>query len=346
MQAAQYLTDTLGFGVPEARACYEGVESLCHSLDRPLVLFYALTGQWRYSLVTDSQSAALQIAQRIYTLAQEQEDSALMIGAYRALAVTLYYSGDFEAARQNAECGVRIWRSGAVPPETVAIRFPLGHPVVACLNYQALSEWHLEGSTSYQATMAEATLLAKELNDVHALAMAQWHSAFLAYFERNPIEVERHGKDLIELSARYNFAYWLAAGVILRGWARSASGDAGGISLIEGGVENYLATGSRIGLPFFLALKAEALHLANRTSEALRVIAEAKLLVEKFEERWWYAELHRLNGVFLATIRADDAQIKASFSKAIKTAKEQKSTSLAKRAEASYAEYCGRNADS
>ena len=345
MQAAQYLTDTLGFGASEARACYEGVESLCHSLDRPLVLFYALTGQWRYSLVTDSQSAALQIAQRIYTLAQEQEDSALMIGAYRALAVTLYYSGDFEAARQNAECGVRIWRSGAVPPETVAIKFPLGHPVVACLNYQALSEWHLEGSTSYQATMAEATSLAKELNDVHALAMAQWHSAFLAYFERNPIEVERYGKDLVELSARYNFAYWLAAGVILRGWGRSASGDAGGISLIEDGVENYLATGSKIGLPFFLALKAEALHLADRTSEALRVIVEAKLLVEKFEERWWYAELHRLSGVFLATIRADDAQIKASFSKAIKTAQEQKSVSLAKRAEASYEEYCGRNAD-
>jgi serine/threonine protein kinase len=345
MQAAQYLTDTGGFGASEARACYERVEFLCHSLDRPLVLFSALNGQWRYSLVTDTQSATLQIARRIHTLAQEQEDSALMIGAYRALAVPLYYSGDFEGARQNAASGVQIWRSGAVPPETAAIKFPLGHPVVACLNYQALSEWHLEGSTSYQATMAEATLLAKELNDMHALAMAEWHSAFLAYFERNPTEVERYGKDLIELSARYNFAYWLAAGVILRGWARSASGDAGGIPLIEDGVETYLVTGSRIGLPFFLALKAEALHLADRTSEALRVIVEAKLLVEKFGERWWYAELHRLSGVFLATIRADDAQIKASFSEAIKTAKEQKSISLAKRAEASYVEYYGRNAN-
>ena len=37
----------------------------------------------------------MQIAKRVYSLAQEQNDSALMIGAYRALAVTLYLSGRF-----------------------------------------------------------------------------------------------------------------------------------------------------------------------------------------------------------------------------------------------------------
>ena len=56
--------------------------------------------------------------------------------------------------------------------------------------------------------------------------------------------------------------------------------------------------------------------------------------------RWWYAELHRLRGVFLAAVGADEAQIEASFRAAISTAKEQKSVSLAVRAEASYAVYC------
>ena len=36
----------------------------------------------------------MQIAERVHSLAQEQNDSALMIEAYRALAVTLYCSGD------------------------------------------------------------------------------------------------------------------------------------------------------------------------------------------------------------------------------------------------------------
>jgi len=93
------------------------------------------------------------------------------------------------------------------------------------------------------------------------------------------------------------------------------------------------------GVPYFLALKAEALHLADRTAEALEAIREAEALVERFEERWRYAELHRLRAVFLTAIGAEQTQIEVSFREAIRIAKEQKSVSLEKRAEATYAEY-------
>jgi hypothetical protein len=66
---------------------------------------------------------------------------------------------------------------------------------------------------------------------------------------------------------------------------------------------------------------------------------EAQALAERSEERWWCAELHRLRGVFLTALGADKAQIEASFCAAIRIAKEQKSVSLEKRAEATYAEY-------
>jgi hypothetical protein len=94
-----------------------------------------------------------------------------------------------------------------------------------------------------------------------------------------------------------------------------------------------------LAIPFFLALKAEALHLADRTSEALETIKEAQELVERTEERWWSSELHRLRGGFLAAMGVDEAQIEASIGAAMRIAKEQKSVSLEKRAEASYAEY-------
>ena len=110
----------------------------------------------------------MQIAKRVYSLAQEQNDSALMIGAYRALAVTLYFLGDFETARQYAMRGVQIWRSGGVQSPVEEINAP----VVICLCFEALSEWQFGEIASCQATMAEAISLAKELNDMHALAMA------------------------------------------------------------------------------------------------------------------------------------------------------------------------------
>jgi predicted ATPase len=301
-----------------------------------VLLFVALMGQWRYSLMTDKLTAAMRVAERVYSLAQEQNESALMIGAYRALAATLYFSGDFEPARQHAMRGVEIWRSGGVqsPVEEV------GASSVVCLCYEALSEWHLGEIVSCQAAITEAISLARELNDMNALALALHFAAVLAHYERNPTEVERLASELIELSTRHNFVYWLALGAIYWGWARSASGEtAEGLPWIEQGIRDYRATGAVLDLPCFLGLQAESLHLADRTSEALEVINEAEALAERFGQCWWSAELHRLRGVFLAAIGADQTQIEASFHEAIRIAKEQKSVSLEKRAEATYAEY-------
>jgi hypothetical protein len=97
-------------------------------------------------------------------------------------------------------------------------------------------------------------------------------------------------------------------------------------------------------MSFFLALKAQALYLANRASEALRAITEAEAFVKSTARRYISAELHRLRGGFLVAIGADDTQIEDSFRAAVSTAKQQKSVSLQKRAEATYAEYCRQRA--
>ena len=150
MEAGRYLTATRGLGAPEVRICYERAEPLCQSLKRPRLLSVALMGQWLYSLITDTLTATLRIARRIYSLAQEQNDPALMMGAYRALAGTLYYLA-FESARLYATRAVQIWRSGSVQ----------SHPedpdtsIVSCLCYEAWSEWHLGEIASSKATIAE-----------------------------------------------------------------------------------------------------------------------------------------------------------------------------------------------
>jgi hypothetical protein len=86
MQAGQHLTATRGTAAPEAGICYERAESLAHSLNCPTTLQLALVGQWHHSLMTDRLSATMQIAKRLYSLAQKQNDTLLLIGAYGALA--------------------------------------------------------------------------------------------------------------------------------------------------------------------------------------------------------------------------------------------------------------------
>lgn len=89
----------------------------------------------------------------------------------------------------------------------------------------------------------------------------------IASLERIPAEVERLASDLIELSTRYNFAFWLPGANVLRGWARNATGDK-----VEGAVRND---------PAFVFPSSSAW---KRASDAWEVIAF--LEAEPVEKSW------------------------------------------------------------
>jgi hypothetical protein len=176
IQSALCLTATRGMGSPEAQTCCERAEPLCRSLNRPDLLYAALVSQWGYSLFTDRLTPTMQIAKRVYSLAQELKDPMLLMGGCRALACTLYFLGDIETARQYAMSGVKIWRSGNL----LSAVEELNEPVVPCLYFLAVCEWYLGKVASSQANIAEAVTLAKELNDSHGLAIALAFAGILA----------------------------------------------------------------------------------------------------------------------------------------------------------------------
>ena len=259
-----------------------------------------------------------------------------------AMAGTTCTVGDFETSRQYTTRALQICRSGAgqSPFQEVDAQ-PVG-----CLSLLAILQWHFGEIPAYLATIEEAISLAKELKDMHGLAVALSYSALLAHCERSVAEVERFSSALIELATRHSFAHWLAMGEVFRGWARSARGDtAEGLSWIEGGIEDYRASGSMAWRAYFLSLKAEALHFVDGTFEALELLTEAQTLVEASGAHCWSAQLYRLRGIFLTKLGADDAQIEEAFGRAISTAKEQKSLSWMRHSEASYAEYRAKKAN-
>ena len=176
----------------------------------------------------------------------------------------------------------QIWRATVVHSQVEEV----DAPVVSCLFHKALSEWHLQEIASCHDAMAEAISLAKELNDMATLTNAIFNAGILAHFGGDVSQAERSASDVIELSTRHNLPFWLTIGSILRGWVRSVSGEPlEGISWIEQGIEEYRAPGSTLGLPYFLALKAEALFAANRVSEALEAVEEAEAVAQKCESQ-------------------------------------------------------------
>ena len=311
MQAAVYLAAIRGPPTSEARICNERAESLCRVLNRPQMLYVALIGQWRHWFLLLNLRQAMQMATRVQSLAQQQpHDAALSMKAHMALAVTHYYLGNFTHAREEATSGVRLWHSGVEKSEVEE----LDEPIIGCLCHKAFCAWHAGQIASARSTMGEAILVAKRLKNTHGIAVALYHSAALCYMEQNPAQAERVSSELIELSTRQHFPHFRATATALLGWARSVSGVfTPAISWIEDAIEELQTKDALFPILSLMAPKAEALYLANRTSEALATIREAETLVEKTEARWWSAEFYRLRAIFLTAMDVDEAEIERAF---------------------------------
>ena len=94
----------------------------------PTTSYSALMGQALFLHRRQAECGA-RVRTTVHSLAIEQNNSAVMIGACQALVSTLYYLGGFETARQYAIRGVQIWRLGGVQYNAE----DLEAPAVVCL---------------------------------------------------------------------------------------------------------------------------------------------------------------------------------------------------------------------
>src|SRR5438105_1733158 len=108
------------------------------SVGNDSLLYSVLLSQWRYSLVTNYLTVTIKLAKDLYALATKESDPALLLGAYRALATSLYFRGQFEHTRKYTAQAIDIWK-----PERASSVEEYYAPIVTCLAIDALSLWQL-----------------------------------------------------------------------------------------------------------------------------------------------------------------------------------------------------------
>ncbi|MGB5294825.1 MAG: hypothetical protein WBP34_07730, partial [Thermoanaerobaculia bacterium] len=153
----------------------------------------------------------------------------------------------------------------------------------------------------------------------------------------------RRISDVHSISAKHGFSLWSAWATFIAGWVAGARADVGdeadGIALMERGLDAWRGTGTHILEPYLLALLSETCLRAGRIDAAGERLAKARAQVEKSDERWWEAELHRLQGeVLLAAADNGDPdydssdRAEACFQSALEVARRQQARSLELRA--------------
>ena len=102
---------------------------------------------------------------------------------------------------------------------------------------------------------------------------------------------------MIALCTEQGFAFYLAMGTILRGWALTVQGQGEeGIAQMRQGLAAWRATGAELFRPHLLALLAEAYGKVGQAEEGLSVLGEALAAAHKSGKRFYEAELYRLKG--------------------------------------------------
>ena len=138
----------------------------------------------------------------------------------------------------------------------------------------------------------------------------------------------------IALATTHGLAHRVAQGQILQGWALAMQGDtATGVAQITQGWEEVQRLGQQLYRPYQLALLAEAYGQAGQPAAGLPCLAEAVTRVAATEERWWAAEVSRLQGELLLRLpRPDIPQATACLHQALDVARRQQARALELRA--------------
>ena len=105
------------------------------------------------------------------------------------------------------------------------------------------------------------------------------------------------GEEEIRIATEQGFPLWQATGSLYAGAGLLLQGRMEkGLALFQKGLDTYRATGAILGLPYYLSILGEAFTSLGRFDEAHRAFDEAFTFVEKNDERFQEAELHRLRG--------------------------------------------------
>ena len=146
--------------------------------------------------------------------------------------------------------------------------------------------------------MAAGLASARTLSHPFSLSYALLVSARIHLLIGDIVAVEQFAEAAVAIATEQGYGLWLAHATVFRGAALvERSQFEPGITLIRDGLTRSRAAGADLGQTYFLVLLSDALIKAGLFESALTAVTEALALAEATAERYWEAELYRLNGL-------------------------------------------------
>jgi predicted ATPase/class 3 adenylate cyclase len=296
------LIATKGFAAPEVGQTYTRARQLCQSLDDPHQLFPVLHGLHRYYNNGAEYRTAQELGEQLLTLAQQAQDAAMLVVAYRILGSTLFQLGAAAEALTHYTQGMALYDAQQHRASTFLYGEDAG---VMCHSFAARTLWYLGYPDQGKARSHEAVTLAQQSAHPFSLAYALTVAASFHQHRREMRCIQERAEAATSLATEQGFPTQMI-GSLLHGWVLAQQGQAQeGVEQMHQVLRAHRGTGAVSNLSYFLALLAEAHGTLGEPEAGLAALAEALTHADTTGERWYESELYRLKGELLLQQSSD-----------------------------------------
>ena len=326
-----------GHQAPETSAAFARARELASWVEDPSQRFSAYYILWTGHFTRSEPAPMREMAELFLREATARPNCPEAVIAHRSSGQTRFYFGDFVGAHEHFQKTIELYDQAR--HADFANRFANDPGVVAEI-LDGLTLWVLgridEALPLAERALADAGSAARASTMGHALLFA----AFLGLVRCNPEAVATYGQALADIVSRYDLpTLWAGRAVFFQGWAKWSDGaEESGLTGMRRGIAIVWEQGSVWLLPSFEAALAEAEANAGETDAGLRRLDDALAVLERTEQRYYEAELHRIRAaILLKRNPADTAAAEQSLQVAIAIARSQKARSFELRAALSLA---------
>jgi predicted ATPase len=252
--------------------------------------------------------------------------------------MTRWFEGDFLDAKWQLERALTIYRY----ERDRNLAFLYGHDYgIAAAIYLALVLWPLGEVDRAEQLAQEAIRRAAHSGHVATMVYAHFHKTILEAVRGSPERAKPHLDAVIGLSREHGLLLYTRAGSFWRGWIRWHAGERGaGLREMQDSIALPLVGKMVTGLyvPLTWSLLAEAKAGEGQFDDALAILDQQLVEVDRTGQQWLTAEIHRRRGdMLIREDRTDPVAAEAAFAHAIETARRQKAATFELRAALSLA---------
>ena len=322
---------------PEVDATYRRAHEVAVAQGDQAAIFKAVWGFWFTATMCRRLDESSTRAQELLELGKQSTDPDLLLEAFHCTWSTAIHRGDqraaFDATREGLaryDPAIHGWM-GAVFG---------GHDPGVCAHATQAAVYGLSGLPQRSRECIErAIALAEFLKHPPTLTQALQTAMVAAQYARDPGEVHRHTKRMLELADRYNLIPQRAHARFHSGWATAFGGDVEtGLGVME--AEFPRASNGPL-YRYYAALLAEVRAGAGRWADALAVVEAALKTVTDPRVGMYVPELHRLQGECLLRLEPDNSEAgQRAILTAMETARAQSAPLLELRAAVSFVRAC------